>query len=298
MAGHRLLVVALASSLPTLGSAVAPAINAGLAAGTSHVCSLKQKNRSIVCWGWDEGGQVSQAPEGNYIDVVAGTRHGCALREDGSTVCWGANLHRVNDVPRERFKVLASGYWHVCGLKRLDSGAVCWGSNLHGQCEPPAGITFASISVGASHSCGVAADGTAHCWGKEPQAAPPAGKFLKTSSGEYHSCGIRAEDSSAVCWGLDHYGQSTVPNSKKGRPLHDIVAGGDHTCAIFKDTDRVECWGLAKDGQATPPDYAGFRSLVAGIYYTCGVKSDGAVECWGRNTEMQTAVPDRHRAEL
>ncbi len=50
--------------------------------------------------------------------------------------------------------------------------------------SPSAG-TFASVSAGAYHTCGVRTDGTIACWGDNDygQAAPPGGIFTSVSAG-------------------------------------------------------------------------------------------------------------------
>merc|ERR1719203_25795 len=77
--------------------ALAPvgAAQRGLAAGTSHGCSLQRGARTAVCWGWDSDGQVSKVPEGErFRSLAAGARHSCGIREADSTVrCWGSGMH-------------------------------------------------------------------------------------------------------------------------------------------------------------------------------------------------------------
>jgi hypothetical protein len=85
----------------------------------------------------------------------------------------------------------------------------------YGQSAPPAG-TFAHISAGALHTCGLQSDSTLVCWGAgsvntgtKPdfgQSIPPAEEFVYFSTGTYHTCGLRSDDS-VVCWGSDAFGQ-------------------------------------------------------------------------------------------
>jgi Regulator of chromosome condensation (RCC1) repeat len=58
---------------------------------------------------------------------------------------------------------------------------VCWGSNGNGKSTVPTRggvpLRFVSVSAGGEHTCGVAANGTAICWGDDSvgQASVPPG---------------------------------------------------------------------------------------------------------------------------
>ena len=44
------------------------------------------------------------------------------------------------------------------------------------------------------------------------QASPPDGRFSEVSAWYEHSCGLRA-DGTIECWGRDNHGQRSVPDS-------------------------------------------------------------------------------------
>src|SRR2546430_14919241 len=92
------------------------------------------------------------------------------------------------------------------------SGALvaCGGEKVAGT----APITFASVSAGSDHTCGLTASGTAYCWGSDANGAlgdgttmssgtpvPVAGALTLTalSVGAEHTCGLtRSGDRKSV----------------------------------------------------------------------------------------------------
>ena len=71
-------------------------------------------------------------PEGRFTAVAVGAGHSCALRLDGSPVCWGNTYtpmkpyYRHEPDPNSRFTSISSGGSHVCGV-RTDGAIECWG---------------------------------------------------------------------------------------------------------------------------------------------------------------------------
>ena len=84
------------------------------------------------------------------------------------------------------------------------------------------GLTFASISAGRVHTCGVTTGGAAYCWGRgeigqlgngatDNHAAPVAVSgdltFASISVGGFHTCGVTTEGA-AYCWGEGESGRT------------------------------------------------------------------------------------------
>jgi alpha-tubulin suppressor-like RCC1 family protein len=165
-------------------------------------------------------GPVSQVAIGSYdygIDRV------CWLGADGSILC------PQDTPPSGVHKQIAVGYSVACAV-REDGTAVCWGyDNGWGLLTPPAG-TFKQLSIGSAHACGVRTDGTVACWGYDEygQATPPAGQFSAVAAGRDLSCGIRS-DGSLACWGGNPYRPVVVPPAG---PFQQLSAGHDTFCAI------------------------------------------------------------------
>ena len=61
-----------------------------ISSGANHVCAIAEDG-SIMCWGNDDDGQVSDRPRsGRFTQISSGDNHTCALRDDGAVICWGS----------------------------------------------------------------------------------------------------------------------------------------------------------------------------------------------------------------
>lgn len=170
------------------------------------------------------------------------------------------SYHVVDLDPPNFFLQVSAAFQHACGVT-ADGSVVCWGKNDYGQALPPAG-TFAQVSAGGNHTCGVKTDGTVTCWGNddEEQASPPAGTFTQVSAGWTHTCGVTA-DGTIACWGNDDNGQASPP---AGDNFFQVSAGGFHTCAV---PDEIGVW-----------------------------LPGGMVICWGRDVPWGQATPPENWA--
>ncbi|HYK11809.1 MAG TPA: Ig-like domain-containing protein [Gemmatimonadales bacterium] len=246
--------------------------------------------------------------------VLASQSSTCVRNADGRVSCWGANLfgetgHLPDSSPCDTlqscegtpiainsglsFTSIVAGERHVCGLV-AGGQAYCWGDPAYGQigngttalcfvnvpCTSGpiplnGGLTFLSIAAGEVHTCGIATDSTAWCWGDNsnyqlggdsmntgPHDAPvPVYGGLKFSSlalGAGHSCGLTS-DGTAYCWGLNDLGELGIDSANPG---------------FFDTRVRVPTKVLGEHA---------FVELVAGWYHNCGRLSDGSTYCWGSN---------------
>ena len=286
-------------------------------AGSEHTCGLRGDG-STVCWG-DGGLSVCTPVPGGYYHCNSVWRRDhipqsppeherfaslgsggpyCALRADGSAVCWTKYPSGLVQPPAgERFASISSSSQHACAL-RTDGTAVCWGRNRHGQASTPSGVNLTndqavdqapvglvSISSGGYHTCALDSDGDAVCWGPNWWKGRFADRFISISSGATHTCGLRL-DGTIACRGNNDEGQSSPP----GETFVSVTSGSDHSCGLRAD-GTVACWGRNHHGQASPPADETFVSISSGALHVCGLRSNGSAVCWGWNDLDQASPP-------
>jgi len=150
--------------------------------------------------------------------VDPGTFLTCGLTTDGTAFCWGVNGDALLGV---------GATTDDCpGFADLGGDALC-------STTPAAvlgGITFASLSVGNGHTCGLDTGGNAYCWGVNndgrlgtgdtltavtPVAVTGGLTFLSIDAGGAHTCGLSSAGA-AFCWGSNEnvaLGTATVADT-------------------------------------------------------------------------------------
>jgi alpha-tubulin suppressor-like RCC1 family protein len=144
------------SSTPVNVSGLATGVKA-IATGNSHTCALGDSG-SVMCWGWNEYGQLgNNSTNASYVPVsvtglspataiATGGDHTCAIVTGGAVWCWGNDqAGQLGDgqcidsnVPVSVMAVsgsaiaIAAGIEHSCAM--LTGGLLqCWGWNVTGQ---------------------------------------------------------------------------------------------------------------------------------------------------------------------
>lgn len=304
----RLTVSAFLFSLLAVAALAGPAAAAPAAgaltldAGAGHTCAVRTSGQ-VVCWGENSRGQLGNAPAPTEVDttdqrtpvaatgvvaesVSAGFQHSCAVRANGTAVCWGLDEDGQlgnGGPPRQS---AASGPVDVQGLS--DASA---------------------ISVGSRHSCALRATGQVACWGDsnsgrlgngvtsgDPQTTPATITGLTAvgvSVGAAHSCAVR-NDGTVACWGSDADGQlgngaggeTGAPTTVGGVTGVVAVAAADRsTCALHR-VGTVTCWGslVPQEAPILPTAVANLSDAVfigGGTDHRCAVRKGGSVVCWG-----------------
>jgi len=124
-------------------------------------------------------------------------------------------------------------------------------------------LSFATVSAGDDHTCGVTTGGPAYCWGNNglgqlgngttTNSATPAVvagglafTAVSASTGSF-TCGL-TRGGAAYCWGADQLGtgsrgRSSVPVAVTGgHSFAALTTGYDHTCALTAN-GTAYCWG-------------------------------------------------------
>ena len=226
-----------------------------------------------------------------YFLVIAGREDGQGNVQWSEWSNWGQAIPAVISplaTGEATFAAISSGDGHTCGL-RSNGAVACWGYNAYRQATAPTGETFTAISSGRWHTCGLRIDGTAICWGynRYGQATPPGGGTFTAISGGGFHTCGLRSNGSVACWGDNEHGQATAP---AGETFTAISSGGSHTCGL-RSNGAVACWGDNRYRQATAPTGETFTAISSGLLHTCGLRSNGAVACWGWNEYGQATAP-------
>ena len=331
-------------------------------AGALHSCGLTAEG-AAYCWGLLSNDGTSRwtptpVPGGlTFIRLATGAwaLHTCGLTRAGAGYCWGDNragqFGNGNTASSRDpvlvsgglvFQEIAAGFDHSCALTR-DGAAYCWGSNdppgpAAGQLgdgtrtdrlvpTPVSGrLRFTTLAVGSYFSCGLDAEGAAHCWGRvgnrlnsslEPKRVGGGLSFTAISAGSGHACGLIV-GGAAYCWGdnfNDELGAETTAEASEvplavtgGFRFAAIAAGGYHTCALTLE-GALACWGW--DDQTIPsapfnngvsihsatpvlvPGGHTFTSISNGLFHGCGVTADQRAYCWFDNVDGELGTGDQ-----
>jgi alpha-tubulin suppressor-like RCC1 family protein len=250
--------------------------------GAETTCALQNLGRTL-CWGENSRGQLGftqdtvcfgEFPQDTlacsiypqhvtqstgFASVSAGDSLTCAVVTDGSAACWGA------------------GQVGQLGNGTKTTNATPIPSRVFGA------ASFASITVGGEHACGLSGSGIAYCWGLDSfgqlgdarlvnsttpipvvTSAQTPMQFASLSAGYMHTCGLTPAGA-AFCWGDNSRGQLGTGGASTDLPAP--VAGGLTFTAISS--------GIDTSRSAASQTAGALRSS-----FTCGL-SGGAAYCWG-----------------
>lgn len=280
-----------------------------IATGSNHACALRVDG-TVWCWATGgnpptpadpplvgDGGTGYRWPPvrvpglGGVAAIDAAVANTCALRTDGSVVCWGAGF---------------------------GAGAVATPTPVPGLSN------VAEIAVGEHSACARRTDGRVLCWGtfgntgllgdgSGTDSATPRLVAGLTDATSIHVQSLRAcaarTNGQAVCWGNQFLGGGSTGGSLTpvdvldeftGDPATGIVdvEGGDDWACALRSTGEVSCWGSEFAGRvglspstsssttrvtSTVGGLPPVAAISAGRFHLCVRTTSGDVYCWGAN---------------
>jgi len=259
---------------------------AGMACDGSGACKVQQST------GWARAADVA-------------LYNGCAIKNDGTAWCWGANKYgelgdgtTTERLTPTQVKVtgavtdIATDGHSMAGTCAVVTGAStrdvwCWGRNYRGRLGVvPTGNVVATpqkvagtvgavgVSLNSEFACALMPDGSVRCWGSN-------------SSGQ--ATGEKGK--------LDNPAGIPVPGVSGATALASDSRGG---CVVLADK-TVSCWGTNSSGslgrgnstygaQVAGPvkDLSNIIAIEAGEYGSrCALDSSKSAWCWGENGSGQ-----------
>lgn len=276
--------------------------------------------------------EIAPPRSGPFTALSMTVQHACGLTATGRAFCWGRNslpngsvsgqLGVGLDVPRSAepvpvrapagvaFAKLSAGRLHTCALTPVGA-AWCWGLNFNGMLGDgttqqrqlpvavamPAGVTFISIAAGESHTCALAPNGQAWCWGDNGsgqlgdgttnarllpvRVLQPAGvSFTQVIAGSESSCGLDPSGQ-AWCWGDAALaaGSQTAPDpltpiavrQPAGVAFTSLSGSFDEAAAGVTATGQAYFWGTYPTGFQGEGYFASYQATPAPISQPAGL---------------------------
>lgn len=290
--------------------------------GYYTTCGIKYADRSLWCWGYNANGQAGQDDTGSDYPLPQSVGQ-----------------------PGMQWQMVALGANHVCAITAGDEPGklYCWGRNLYGELgdgtkDPrktptpvSTGLSFVSVALGQTHTCGITTGNALHCWGLNssgqlginsnnpstattPQLVYTGGQSFSWRSvqgGERHTCAVQSDDS-LWCWGgnslreLADDLQTTLkvkPTLVSGQSWAALKGRSASICGFLADGTTLACWGHNAYGQLglSPPGIAlspllideqlSFETLTSGTNQVCGKTATGMIYCWGGGLGGQLGFP-------
>lgn len=212
------------------------------------------------------------------VEVAVGDFHSCALRRDGTVVCWGNNSHGQLGIEAEQNT-----------LEAMDPVGIT-DEKIRGYSRHATVVNGLSrvrhIAAGATHNCALLEDGTVRCWGDS--------SYGQLGNGDF---------SLDACEG---WPCSRAPVQVKGLDnVVDLFLGERYTCAL-QENDELSCWGSDVVGFANDlescdqepcavvpvkvPLGQDVIQVIVGYKHICALLADRTLVCWGDNSVGQIGV--------
>ncbi len=205
-----------------------------------------------------------------YIEV--GWTFACAIRIDGTPVCWNYEVPRDAD----------HAGWSSYGYPIVDN-------------QPQGGVVQ-ELTASIARACALRPDGETHCWGTlgDPINTPSIGgqETLTQQSGTGPLIHLYTFET-----GVKLLSDGSVFDTMSGRLPETLAAGPYQAIATARasgcglDLDgHIKCWANGRAVRIPYPEVE-FKYLGAGGYTVCGIRADNStLLCWEWTSDMSRYV--------
>ncbi|TQD91966.1 hypothetical protein C1H46_022482 [Malus baccata] len=98
-----------------------------VSAGFGHACAISSVDNSLDCWGEMKG----EKPQGRFTSLALGENRSCALRPNGTVVCWGENNFSLPETLKGTYFTAIEAKRSVfCGVSSSNFSLYCWGNPM------------------------------------------------------------------------------------------------------------------------------------------------------------------------
>jgi hypothetical protein len=261
-------------------------------------------DRKVACWNANGTRVIEQLAD---AQMLAST---CAVRTQGSVVCWGENgggsAGQPTTIGRSRRPpARVAGATNIAKIALAEgvtwaidrAGKVfAWGSPGGGSATEiplPDGTAATELAVTRAGNACVLAGDAIYCWTREaPKFARVASGF-RALAGEYETIAALKPDGTAVRWKIDRSagyvpeeGPRLAEEQPPPAPANTVaLVAGAWPCALGAD-GTIGC-GKTWDKVPVEPITRASTNLGDG----CGITKTGGVRCWDYSFETGTSKP-------
>ena len=223
------------------------------------------------------GGPIVPPDLNDVVAIAAGTRHGLALKSDGTVATWGGEFPgQPANVPPGLSNVvaIAAGDNYSVALKE-DGTVVGWPEGGRNPAVPGNLFGVIAIAAGDAHALAVRADGTVVAWGNSPLPLNGLNNVVSIAAGGQRNIALR-EDGTVLAWGLDVY--QHVFAGLNG--VTSVAAGTRHIMALRDDGKVFDYFDGSDPNNSAPANLTGAVKIAAGYSHSVALHSDGSVSGW------------------
>jgi alpha-tubulin suppressor-like RCC1 family protein len=197
------------------------------------------------------------------------------------------------------------------------TGVLILGTGSTSAVRMPGPESWATVSAGTDHTCGLTTGGALYCWGDnsngelgvgdlaqrwEPVPVSAGVVWSSVTAGQDDTCAIKASDSSLWCWG--YYGATNlttpVQMTTTGVTTWSSVSVGIQFGCGLKTDGTLWCLGVGANGQLGNGSLSNqtsavqvsvgttFSGVTTGAQHACAIRAtDSVLLCWGSNGSGQ-----------